>query len=362
MSRRKPDALQILRDASEAQIAEAKAELELGRVKQAQTIAELRRQVRAMALQIGVQDDQIAAYEALLGTAIRPGPKLRKARRRRRAGDPKPLSVIAASSDWHTHELVDLPENRHDPDVGRARAWRWAERLTEMVQHLQKRSRVESLVWWWGGDFMCNAQMPHYDAILSVGLSPQDEALGCRDLLVQITHEIRRALPDLRIHITTSWGNHERSTPKMEPGIAKDYTHSRIIYGDAARWFAQDEMIDFHVATDEVTITDVHGWKLATHHGHNIRFSDAVGGIATAANKLLLRMMKQGLTFDGLLVGHWHRIGMEAGTRVFTNGSLVGVNRYAKNLNLGTEPPAQCAIVLDLERLEVADWWRIWGE
>lgn len=359
-SKKSSRALAILKEATADQLADAQARLELKQIKNRQRIAEQTREIRALALQIGVQDDQIAAYEALAKSAIGRPPKLK--RRRRRKGEKHPVAVVLASSDWHTHELITLPENKHDASVGIKRAWAWAHGAASMIRLLQDRAHVESIVWWWGGDFMTNAQMPHYDALTSVGVAPVEEAMGCRDLLVQITEFFRAEFPDIPIHITTSWGNHERSTPKMEPGIAKDFTYANIIYKDAAVRFQDDHLLSFHVATDEVTITDVHGFKLATHHGHLIRFSDAIGGIATAANKLLLKLMKQGLFFDALMVGHYHRIGMEAGTRVFTNGSLCGINRYAKNLSLGDEPPAQVGFVLDLERLAVADWWRIWGE
>lgn len=360
MPKKTDRALAILREASEDAIAQAKADLELKQIKQRQTIAELRREVRAMALQIGVQDDQIAAYEALSEQAVLAKPaKFKKVRRRK--GEAKPVAVVLGWSDWHTHELVDIGSNPHDPDIGKARAHVCVGRSIEMIELLQKRARVETIVVWLGGDFMTNAQMPHYDALRSVGLSPVDEAMGCRDLLAECLGRLREAFPETRIHVTTSWGNHERTTPKMEPGIAKDFTYANLIYRDLARLFEPDELTTFTVAEDEVTITDLHGFRLATHHGHQIKYSDAIGGIATATNKFMLKLFKQDIYFDALLIGHWHRIGMEAGTRAFTNGSLVGINRYAKNLNLGDEPPAQTGIVIDLERRAVADWWRIWG-
>lgn len=362
MPRRSKDADEILKEAAEAQVAEAEAAIQLKLTQANAKINHLRRLVKEQALQNGIQADQIATFEALHTTPLTTIPKhLKKRVKRKRKTDALPVAVVMCSSDWHTHELVDLPENKHDPDIGRKRAWTWFERQASMLDYLTKRSNVVDVFWGWLGDFMTNSQMPHYDATMQVGLSPQDEAIGCRDLLVEITHAFLDRFPDLRFHVVTAWGNHERSTPKMEPGIAKDYTHSRIIYGDAARWFADTDRITFNVATDEVTITDIHGFKLATHHGHLVKFSDAIGGISTALNKLLLKLMKQGIHFDALMIGHWHRAGMEAGMRGFTNGSLVGINRYAKNLSLGDEPPAQIMLTIDLERLCVADFHRIWG-
>lgn len=308
-------------------------------------------------------DDSASTISAL--EALREKPKVGKkmARVRSRRKGKLPVAWVALASDWHTCELVTSAQsngmNVHDPEIGRERAFRWARNLVTMVKLSQSRLDVKTLVLWLGGDFLVNLGL-HYGGFWGVMITPEAEARLIRNLLVEIIAYIRAELDVERIHIPTSWGNHDRSSEKIIPGHAKDFSHASIIYEDLAAWFAGDPSIDFQIATAEWNLVDVHGYPILFHHGHAIRYGGGVGGISIPLLKKA-GVLQRDYAFRTICVGHFHQYQVFGAGQAVMNGSLVGPNGYSVDLGLASEPPAQAAFVIDLERLEISDHYRVWG-
>lgn len=324
------------------------------------TVADLKAENRELHSQIDGLEEDIAILEALRAP---PGRLKEMAPAKRKRGGKLPAAFVALASDWHTCEIVSARQtggrNTHDQAIGTERAWRWAHGLVRMCKDEQARADVQTLVVWLGGDFLVNDGL-HYKSERSCDLSPPDEARFIRDLLAQIITYLRAELDVPRIVIPTSWGNHDRSTPKMLAGQAGDYSHIQPVYRDLAAWFAGDKTIEFRIADAEWQRVDVHGFPLLFHHGHAIRTSGGVGGLSVPLLRSMGRL-KSDYGFRSLCIGHHHQRGMYQGGAAFSNGSLVGPNGYSIALGLPSEAPSQVAFLIDLERMDVANYYAIWG-
>lgn len=325
------------------------------------TVADLRAEIRDLNATVDALEEDIATLEAL--RAKPPKLKVMSPTKRTRGGK-LPAAFVALASDWHTCEIVTARQtggrNVHNQEIGIERAWRWAKGLVRMCKDEQARAEVKTLVVWLGGDFLVNDGL-HYKSELSCQLSPPDEARFLRDLLAQIITYLRSELDVPRIVIPTSWGNHDRSTDKMVPGHAGDYSHMQAVYRDLAAWFARDPSIEFRIAEAEWQAVDVHGYGLLFHHGHAIKYGGGVGGLAVPLLRTMGRL-RADYPFRTLCIGHFHQRGMYQGGAAFSNGSLVGPNGYSMDMGLPSEASSQVAFLIDLERLEIANYYAIWGE
>lgn len=328
------------------------------------TVADLRREIRELNATVDALEEDVATLEALRSPPSPPKPMPAVKGAKRAKGAKLPAAFVALASDWHTCEIVTERQtgggNRHDQEIGTERAWRWAKGLVRMCKDEQARADVRTLVIWLGGDFLVNDSL-HYKSERACYLSPPDEARYVRDLLAQIVTYLRAELDVPRIVVPTSWGNHDRTTAKMIPGHAGDYSHMQPVYKDLAAWFARDPSIEFRIAESEWQVVDIHGYPILFHHGHTINYKRGAGGPGGP----LMRMfpdLKTKYTFRTACIGHFHQRGMYRSGQAFTNGSLVGENGFSTDLALAPEPPAQVAFLIDLERLEISNYYSIWGE
>lgn len=350
-------------EAEDAELSERDRMSERKRMRKVErTNRDLKAEVQALSRLVDEKEDTVALLEGLRSPV--PKPKKLKPIRHRRGDKKLPVAWVALASDWHTPELVALGQtnglNEHNPEIGIERAWKWARGLVDMVKLSQVRLDVRTVVIWLGGDFLVNDGL-HYAGIKTVGMSPPQEATMIRNLLAEVLGWIRAELDVERILLPTSWGNHDRSTPKIVPGHAGDYSYANEIYKDLASWFAADSSMEFVISTSEWNHVDVHGYPILFHHGHALRYAGGVGGLSVPLMRKI-GQLRADYDFRSLCIGHFHQSGMfQAGT-AFTNGSLVGYNGYAADLGLPSEPPSQVAFVIDLERLQVSDWFRLWGD
>lgn len=344
----------------EAEAAEADRVTARAAHRHRRTVADLRAEIRELHATVDALEEDIATLEAL--RAKPPAPKPMGPAKRSRGGK-LPAAFVALASDWHTCEIVSARQtggrNVHDQAIGTERAWRWAKGLVRMCKDEQARTEVKTLVVWLGGDFLVNDGL-HYKSERACDLAPPEEARFIRDLLAQIITYLRAELDVPRIVFVTSWGNHDRSTDKMVPGHAGDYSHMQAVYRDLAAWFARDRSMEFRIAESEWQAVDIHGYGILFHHGHQIRYGGGVGGLAVPLLRSMGRLHAD-YPFRTLCIGHHHQRGMYQGGAAFSNGSLVGCNGYSIDLGLPTEAASQVAFLIDLERLEIANYFAIWG-
>lgn len=327
------------------------------------TVADLRREIRELNATVDALEEDVATLEALRTPPPKQQVMSPPKRTKRTKGEKLPAAFVALASDWHTCEIVTERQtggrNKHDQSIGTERAWRWARGLVRMCQDEQARADVQTLVLWLGGDFLVNDGL-HYKSERACDLSPPDEARFIRDLLAQIITYLRAELDVPRIVIPTSWGNHDRSTDKMVPGHAGDYSHIQPVYRDLAAWFSGNQSIEFRIAEAEWLAVDVHGYPLLFHHGHNINYGGGVLGLGVPVLKAV-GSLRSDYAFRTLNIGHFHQWGVHRGGEAISNGSLVGPNGYSRDRKFPSEPPRQAAYLIDLERLEIGNYFSIWG-
>lgn len=323
-------------------------------------VSDLQAEVKDLNDHIDVLEDRIDTLEAL---KVKPQ-KLAPLRPVPRRSGKLPACHVALASDWHTCEHVSAKhtagKNRHDQSIGEERAWRWADGMIKMAKNDMRTCDIKTVVIWLGGDFLVNDSL-HYKSERSCDLSPADEARFIRNLLASILTHIRSSLDVDRIVIPTSWGNHDRSTPKMLAGLASDYSHIQPVYRDLQDWFSKEKSMEFRISESEWCELNAHGYPLLFHHGHSIRYGGGVGGLAVPLLRHVGRL-RSDYSFRTLSVGHFHQRGIYQGGAAFSNGSLVGANGYSIALGLPSEPPSQVSFLIDLTRMEVANYYVIWGQ
>lgn len=325
------------------------------------TIRDLKSELKTVRFELDVERDKTAT---LLELRNEPAPmKELKPRKRKRSGK-LPASFVALASDWHTCEHVSLKttngKNEHNVEIGHERAWNWARSTVKMLKREQETCDVESFVLWLGGDFLVNDGL-HYKSERATLQSPTQEARIVRDLLGQVLTYFRAELDVPRIIVPTSWGNHDRTTLKIIPGHAGDYSHAQEIYRDLESWFAiTDKTISFQVAESEWNVLDVHGYPILFTHGHKVAYWGATGGLSTALMKTIAAQRTE-YDFRTLCIGHYHQRGTYQGGVAFTNGSLVGANGFSIDNKFASEPPAQVAFLIDHERQAISNTYSIWG-
>lgn len=304
---------------------------------------------------------QIAVLESLREKP--PKTKVMRPRKRKRGGKP-PASFVALASDWHTCEIVTPSQtnglNEHNQEIGTERAWAWAEGVKALCQREQETRDIETFVLWLGGDFSVHDGL-HYKSERAVLLSPHEEARFIRDLLAQIITYLRAELNVPRIVIPTSFGNHDRSTERMIPGHAGEYSFIQDVYRDLESWFAAtDESISFQIAESDWDVLDVHGYRLLFHHGHYVGYGAGLAGLAHPLRKTMAKKITD-LPHDTLCIGHYHQQGFHHGGKAITNGSLVGANGYSTSRGFPSEPPAQVAFLIDHEVQAISNYFLVWG-
>lgn len=324
------------------------------------TVSDMRRQVRDLNVVIDSLEDTVSTLEALRPTP--PKTRVMQPRKRKRSGK-LPASFVGLASDWHTCEIVKASQtnglNEHNIEIGHERAWHWARGFVEMCKREQETCDIESVVLWLGGDFLVNDSM-RYKAEKSVDMSPHEEARISRDLLANIIAFIRAELDVPRIIIPTSWGNHDRSTEKMITGHGGEYSYAQQIYRDLRAWFGMlDKSIEFNISESEWEITDVHGYRIMFHHGHYVGYGGGQAGLGHPMQKAIAAK-RANFNFRTLCIGHYHQVGMYHGGSAFTNGSLVGANGYSSDMKFSAERPAQVAFLIDHQRQEVSNFFKIW--
>lgn len=134
-------------------------------------------------------------------------------------------------------------------------------------------------------------------------------------------------------------GNHGRNTKKIR---AKDRHHTSfdwMLYALLAQTLSDDKRITFHIPDGSDAAWRVYNTRYNLTHGDQFRGGDgmigALGPIIRGDHKKRSRNGQIDLSYDVLLLGHWHQY-MHL-TRLIVNGSLKGYDEYAYTNNFGFE-------------------------
>lgn len=263
--------------------------------------------------------------------------------------------AVAVWSDWHVAERIDAAKvrglNEFNPEIAERRAAHCAMSTLRLFRHVRKSYSVDSMLLFLGGDFITGYL--HEELAQTNYMGPVEEGRFAEKLLISSIRHLAEEKGLRRLHIVAQRGNHGRTTRKMQFKNDFETSYETWVYAHLADVFAGDPRIVMEVPKADVHCVPVlKDWLVRCYHGHQVRYSDGVGGVTIPLNKW---QAKQNATERAAfnLMGHYHHYS-EPNTVTTMNGSLKGYDEYAASGGMPFQPPLQSFLLLDVERRMVA--------
>jgi hypothetical protein len=256
---------------------------------------------------------------------------------------------ILLCSDWHCGAVVRAESvnnlNAYDVQEFHRRAAALFANALKVVRMVRSSCEVRQMVLWLGGDLIDN--WLHPEQIQTQELSPTQQIIECeRAIVAGIDHLLEHGGFD-RIVIPCSFGNHGRTTPKMQAENAHATSYEWLMYQSLRRHYRHEDRLEWRISDGNVLYLEVLGRPLRFHHGDAIRYQGGIGGLTIPLTKWQLRQ-DQGIKADHSFFGHFHQLTMGTGWSV--NGSLIGPTAYGLKLGFAPERPQQLLRFLNSER------------
>lgn len=266
------------------------------------------------------------------------------------AGKGKPeATYFMMASDWHVGERV-RPNmvsgcNEYTPEIAQERAEHYFRNNLKVLNALRSTWDVKTLVWWLGGDFVTG--WIHDDLVYENYLSPQEEAKLAYKILLGGARFILEHYDVDRIIIPTSSGNHGRSTEKKH---TSDFRTSSefLMYGMLEMALESEKRVEIKLGHGYENHQDIYGYRIACHHGDEVKGGIGVGGVAPSLYRRIQRVGAGAFARDLDVYGHHHQLSFAPAA--FGNGSLIGYNAYAAAKGFRPEPPQQGSFLIDAQR------------
>ena len=245
---------------------------------------------------------------------------------------PSKKQGIAMISDVHYGMVVDNFLNKYNPDIAKERM----DYLTDKIIEYSKLNNLDVMNVCLLGDMISGEQY------LSVRLENREnlinQIINVSELLSEAIYKISLNVPFVTISIAD--GNHERVYNKKE-NLNKDN------YTELIRKFLELKLKDISNITFTENIYDNNiisfeccGNTVVGLHGDKCKKDKVSYEMYNMLNKKI----------DIILMGHFHQISQDIcyETIVYRNGSFIGTDEYARNLNLNTYPTQKLLIVSEL--------------
>lgn len=245
---------------------------------------------------------------------------------------PSKKQGIVMISDVHYGMEVDNFLNKYNPDIAKERM----DYLTDKIIEYSKLNNLDVMNVCLLGDMISGEQY------LSVRLENREnlinQIINVSELLSEAIYKIALNVPFVTISIAD--GNHERVYNKKE-NLNKDN------YTELIRKFLELKLKDVSNITFTENVYDNNiisfeccGNTVVGLHGDKCKKDKVSYEMYNMLNKKI----------DIILMGHFHQISQDIcyETIVYRNGSFIGTDEYARNLNLNTYPTQKLLIVSEL--------------
>jgi len=305
------------------------------------TESDARRDLRRTLHHVDELEETIRAYERYTSEPIRP------VRPATLHNGKRPAAAVALLSDVHAEESIartDAISNEYSLKIAERRVARFFAGVIWLIRHAPAFD-IDTLVLWLGGDLISGDI--HDELLERCAVPPAEATLIVRDWIVAGLSSVLAALPEMRIVVPCSCGNHARTTKKMQAATGYGHSWEWLLYQVLGHDFKDEPRIQFHSTRDEMQYVDVHGFSLAFHHGHRMNYNGGIGGITIPAVKACHRWDKW-RSCDFYHFGHFHTR-IDLGQIAF-NGSVVGPSPYGFGIGAAPEPPQQSFYILDSKR------------
>jgi len=264
-------------------------------------------------------------------------------------GDRSESVPILLCSDWHCGAVVRAESvndlNAYDVDEFHRRAGALFRNALKVVRMVRSSCDIRQMVLWLGGDLIDNWLHPEQAQLQE--LSPTQQIIECeRAIVAGIDHLLEHGGFE-RIVIPCSYGNHGRTTQKMQADNAHATSYEWLMYQSLRRHYRHQERLEWRISDGNILYVEVLGQVLRFHHGDAIRYGGGIGGLTIPLQKWVHRQ-DQGIRADHSFFGHFHQLTMGTGWSV--NGSLIGPTAYGLKLGFAPERPQQLLRFLDSER------------
>jgi predicted phosphodiesterase len=321
--------------AADAELARLRAEL-----------ASYRNRYKAALTQIDRERERADALVSLQGVKpVRTKTAPKKVQKKHAA------SVVLMLSDVHSEERVTPEtvngENDYSLEVCEARLAELERRFFLMLDHERQLADIRRVVIWLGGDFITGHIHP--DCVEVAQLTPPNATRWIGERLRGLIDSIAERVDS--VVIATNAGNHGRSTEKNRIATELDHSWEQLMYHTLHREERNDN-VEWRIATGHLGYVDLDGFTLRTTHGHSIRYSGGVYGLALPASKAIAAWDAHRRA-DLTIFGHYHTWGWLRGGRYVSNGSVIGHSAYAVHIKASPERPCQGLVVIDHGRNEV---------
>lgn len=156
-----------------------------------------------------------------------------------------------------------------------------------------------------------------------------------------IAQFIERLVPHYpKIVVNGVAGNHPRvGKPHSSKQVFDSFDW--LAYKLADAYLARYESVSCSFPQSAFKVAEIAGQKILLWHGDGVRSSMPGvpwGGVMRRWNELSRQYAQQGTYLDGLAVGHFHQANVVQ-SKIFMNGSVIGLNEYGlKNFGSGEKP------------------------
>lgn len=269
-------------------------------------------------------------------------------------------------SDWHHGEMVDQAQvngvNEFNMEISRGRIRMLVERIIDLSFGHQVSANYPGIVVNLGGD-MISGDI-HDELTETNELPSMPVLLDLFSMLVWALTQLHERFGP--VFVPCEYGNHGRNTHKPRAKNRAYTNFDWLLYNMLERHFkaAGADDIQFMIPTSTDAFYRVYG------HGYLLTHGDALGtsggdGIIGALGPILRgdwRVRRasaaMGMSFDTLLIGHWHQY-LPLAPRLIVNGSLKGFDEYAKDFLRATPEPPQQALWFNHPRRGITSQWPI---
>jgi hypothetical protein len=222
---------------------------------------------------------------------------------------------------------------------------RTVEKAVHLCRILYAKMNFPSLVLALGGDMISGAI---HDVQAAINEKPtMPTVLDLFEVLVTVIDRLLGEFP--HIFVPCVGGNHGRNTKKT---WAKNRNHTSfdwLLYQMLARHYAarKETRVTFFIPDGPDALYKIYAFTFLLTHGDQFKSGDSIigpiGPIMRGDQKKRARNQAVNLTYDMIMMGHWHQY-MHT-RRALVNGSMKGYDEYAYFGNFGFEAPAQAFFV-----------------
>lgn len=269
-------------------------------------------------------------------------------------------TAVIALSDWHSEEIVKPGQvnglNEYTPDICTMRATKIFQAALNLVQLLQERIAIPTIILALLGDFI-TGNIHGEENAESNAMQPTHALVFAMNLLISgIQFLLDNTEADFVVPCHS--GNHARTTKTTRFNSENGHSLEYLMYLTLAAHFRHEKRVTFLISEGMHSYVDLYAGQpgattIRFHHGHAVKYGGGVGGIYIPVNKAIAQWSKARHA-DLDVFGHFHQ--MRDGGNFLCNGSLIGYNTFALSIKADYEKPRQLLFLIDRKRGRTCTW------